>query len=353
MTKFLTIDLEFSHAHGLNLSESLLLGFYATSGAWCNAVDFGGRLMFYVSKTLVTKMLPLLTDKPDTVYKLTKSLEKKGLIYYVKQGQKDLISLTESGQLWGQNCTIPTLGKKSEFFEPEKLGKLSEKKAQNSENNPKSLGKKSDIVKSNISKSIIISNSILGDKENFESDFDLDFTLQPDEPANDVPFNFEPLNAEKKEKKKSCAKKEKPEAQNLPAVELESDGTTKDTTQGPKTSPRAPQVAKNKTRGTFTPPELHEVENYMLTLTQNDQPRAQLQAQKFHNRNTAIGWKVGKHDMKDWKAAARTWIDNDTQWSRERAATQYGNGQAVTVHGEILRPLTRQEQYEFMNLAKK
>jgi hypothetical protein len=34
-------------------------------------------------------------------------------------------------------------------------------------------------------------------------------------------------------------------------------------------------------------------------------------ARKFFNHYTANGWKVGRNPMKDWKAAARNWIEDD------------------------------------------
>jgi len=41
------------------------------------------------------------------------------------------------------------------------------------------------------------------------------------------------------------------------------------------------------------------------------------EATAFFDRNTAGGWLVGRNPMKDWKAAARTWLHNEAKWSRQ------------------------------------
>lgn len=54
----------------------------------------------------------------------------------------------------------------------------------------------------------------------------------------------------------------------------------------------------------FTPPTLQEVKDYCLERGNN------VDAQRFVDYYTSQGWKVGKHPMKDWKAAVRTWERN-------------------------------------------
>ena len=51
----------------------------------------------------------------------------------------------------------------------------------------------------------------------------------------------------------------------------------------------------------FTKPTLEEVQAYCQERNNN------VDAQKWYNHYEAVGWKVGKNPMKDWKASVRTW----------------------------------------------
>lgn len=62
---------------------------------------------------------------------------------------------------------------------------------------------------------------------------------------------------------------------------------------------------KNSTRKSvtrFTPPTLEEVKQY---ITENGYNL--VDADSYYNHYEAIGWKVGKNTMKDWKASVRGW----------------------------------------------
>ena len=54
-------------------------------------------------------------------------------------------------------------------------------------------------------------------------------------------------------------------------------------------------------RRTFVPPTLDEVKAYCSERNNDVDP------EKWHNHYEAVGWKVGKNPMKDWKAAVRKW----------------------------------------------
>lgn len=77
------------------------------------------------------------------------------------------------------------------------------------------------------------------------------------------------------------------------------------------------------------PPSLKEVADYMQGQTEicPHASTAQDQGQRFINYYQSNGWKVGRHAMQDWKAAARNWLLNSrnyetTQRSPTRHATQ-------------------------------
>ena len=58
-------------------------------------------------------------------------------------------------------------------------------------------------------------------------------------------------------------------------------------------------------RPAFSPPSLEEVRAYCQERGNS------VDAQRFVDYYGANGWKVGKNPMKDWKAAVRTWENND------------------------------------------
>lgn len=82
-----------------------------------------------------------------------------------------------------------------------------------------------------------------------------------------------------------------------------------------------------KTQVKFTPPTLEEVTAYCKERG-ND-----VNAEKWFNHYTTVGWMVGKNKMKDWRAAVRKWENSDydrkptTQTNPNK--TQYRNPQAV------------------------
>lgn len=55
----------------------------------------------------------------------------------------------------------------------------------------------------------------------------------------------------------------------------------------------------------FQPPTIEEVKAYCFERKNNVDP------ERFINYYTSNGWQVGKHKMKDWKAAVRTWEKNN------------------------------------------
>lgn len=61
---------------------------------------------------------------------------------------------------------------------------------------------------------------------------------------------------------------------------------------------------KKRTADIFTPPTEAEVAAYIA------EKGWQVDARHWHAYYTANGWKVGKHTMKDWRAAVKTWQYN-------------------------------------------
>lgn len=61
----------------------------------------------------------------------------------------------------------------------------------------------------------------------------------------------------------------------------------------------------------FHPPDAVEVKAYFAEKGGSDE-----QAQRFMDFYTSNGWKVGKNQMKSWKAAASGWISRDKEKQR-------------------------------------
>lgn len=67
---------------------------------------------------------------------------------------------------------------------------------------------------------------------------------------------------------------------------------------------------KEKTSGRFTPPTIEQVKEYCNERENSVDP------DRWFNYYSSNGWRVGKNPMKDWKAAIRTWENNDKQDNR-------------------------------------
>ena len=70
-----------------------------------------------------------------------------------------------------------------------------------------------------------------------------------------------------------------------------------------------------RARTRFTPPTPDEVRSYCA-----DQGY-RVDADKFVAYYDSNGWRVGRNPMKDWRAAVRTWVRNDTGYSAPRQQT--------------------------------
>lgn len=126
---------------GLNLTEACLFDFCYRLPSWADPVLVEGKAYFWASKTKVMEEVPILTDKPDTIYRIMRHLVEKGVIEYLKAGRKDLVRLTEKGKAWGRANSEKNPSSETEPDNSEKNPDLDA----NSEKNPSKLGKKSEL----------------------------------------------------------------------------------------------------------------------------------------------------------------------------------------------------------------
>ena len=102
------------------------------------------------------------------------------------------------------------------------------------------------------------------------------------------------------------------ETQNNPIIDIDIDNkiidiVKEDSMIVKKASPYAKKII----------PTLDEVIEY-LVLEKNE---SQNESEKFFDYYQANGWRVGKNPMKDWKAAARNWLKNKSNYNKQTLKT--------------------------------
>lgn len=197
----------------LTLTEAIVFSFCYELPSWAEQVESEIGLFYFASRNKIMEELPLVAKKPDTVYRIYKQLQEKGLIEWQKIGKKDCVRLTKKGKEWNAG----KLGKKSELEE-------------NSEKNPNKLGKKSEFnsEKNPTNNNTSINNNTI-DKNNTPDGvfFDNEIESSVDkvlERLNELSGRKLPINGERGESNRSKAralfKKNYTEAEILEVIQL-------------------------------------------------------------------------------------------------------------------------------------
>lgn len=111
---------------GLNLQQASVFSFFYELPSWAESIIEDDKIYYFASKNKAVEELPILTEKKDTMYRIYKQIEEKGLISVIKKDGKDYILVTDKGKSWNEF-------KYNSEKNPNKLGKKSEN---NSEKNP-------------------------------------------------------------------------------------------------------------------------------------------------------------------------------------------------------------------------
>ncbi|WP_139671772.1 phage replication protein [Pseudomonas sp. F16(2018)] len=131
---------------GLNSQQALLFAFVYEVPSWANPLRTDDGIFYTLSKAKIIEELPLLTDKPDTAYRLLKALAEAGLIILSSTSSVTLVRLTDKGKEWNRKADgsekFPTsegdkVGKKSDPSPRKKIRATSDK-------SPSRVGKKSE-----------------------------------------------------------------------------------------------------------------------------------------------------------------------------------------------------------------
>lgn len=129
---------------GLNAQQALLFAFVYECPSWANKVKTDGGEFFALSKAKIVEELPLLTDKPDTAYRLLIALRDAGLIDLSSTSNITLIRLTVKAKEWNRKLDGSEKYPTSDKAEGRKNIRT------RSEKNPIKVGKKSDQGRKNI-----------------------------------------------------------------------------------------------------------------------------------------------------------------------------------------------------------
>lgn len=80
-----------------------------------------------------------------------------------------------------------------------------------------------------------------------------------------------------------------------------------------------PKESKTRVTTRFTPPSVEEVQAYCTQRGNN------VDAQRFCDFYTSKGWKIGKNNMQDWRAAIRTWEQKNREYGKNQTRSGSGN----------------------------
>jgi hypothetical protein len=120
---------------GLNAQQAMLFAFLHQVPPWADSREIDGGVWFNIGKGKVIEELPLLTDKPDTVYRLMKQLRGFGLICMTSCDNKTYIHLTEKAKGWnraqGSEKNPTSKGKEAGSEKNPSLGEKSEQGRKN------------------------------------------------------------------------------------------------------------------------------------------------------------------------------------------------------------------------------
>ena len=89
-------------------------------------------------------------------------------------------------------------------------------------------------------------------------------------------------------------------------------------------TPTAPTLIAKEKKLPFKKPTVVEIFDYACEKLSKDDALAF--TEKFHAHYEANGWKVGRNQMKDWKAAVRTWDLTKFATQTNQTQTKIKNG---------------------------
>lgn len=94
---------------GMSAQQAMLFAFIYQVPSWARPVVVGQKTFYAISKAKIVEELPLLTDKPDTAYRILKALEVIEVIDLSSTSKITLIRITEKGRQWNRSDVSPNM----------------------------------------------------------------------------------------------------------------------------------------------------------------------------------------------------------------------------------------------------
>jgi ribosomal protein S7 len=117
-----------------NIQQAIIFDLLSMASTWAKPEIINNQHFYWVARQHISRELPFLKLKLDSIYRHLKHLDKIGLIVYKKSGKKDCIILTEKGKSYyvgnksgkqeNNETSMPEIN-------PNKLGNKSEKHSEN------------------------------------------------------------------------------------------------------------------------------------------------------------------------------------------------------------------------------
>jgi len=85
---------------GLTSSEAIVFSWIYELASWADKIEYKNKTYYYGSKNKACEELPIVSNKRDTIYRLFKSLQGKGLVELITLGKSDYLALTNKGKEW-------------------------------------------------------------------------------------------------------------------------------------------------------------------------------------------------------------------------------------------------------------
>ena len=91
---------------GLTSSEAIVFSWIYELASWADKIEYKNKTYYYGSKNKACEELPIISNKRDTMYRLFKSLQEKGLVELITLDKSDYLALTNKGKEWyDNNCS--------------------------------------------------------------------------------------------------------------------------------------------------------------------------------------------------------------------------------------------------------
>lgn len=147
MRLFITLDMACINEWGLNLQEAVVFCWLNDLPRWAKSINSENQPYYMASYTKAIQDLPVITDKKNTMYRIYKSLQDKGLLDIRMYEQHPYVAISQEGKQWNEryNRTDRQFSEKIQRHVTEIRDEIDPI----SENYQSSLGKKSEHIDSN------------------------------------------------------------------------------------------------------------------------------------------------------------------------------------------------------------